>query len=649
MKNGQKYICIAVAIIMSAIFCPSSVIAESYDEKETLKLGVITVTAPGMEQKIEDVQATVEVIHEKQIESLSGRSLSQVLQQATGFFVRDGGSTSGITLRGFESGHTLILVDGMRRTGKYGTTDLNGIQLENIERIEIVRGPMSALYGSDAMAGVVNIVTKKAVDKKSFTARVIGGMAQNKDRETLIFRATGNMGNIGKTHHRISTEVKKRGDYRKEDDQPYTSLNEEDRFFVSYNGNYELGARHYLGWYAEYAKQDDEGISSSSIQGYPSTYEKEDRIQLTAKYHNEGNPGIFDVTIGYGNADTESERTGGAEKTDYDQYEANGVWTLFPGNNTHTLSIGAGARKEKIELTILSESPERDMYHCFLQDRWQIFRDITLLGGIRYDHYNDFGDTVNPKISLSWTPGGFTARAAYGTAFQAPGFIDMYGYFERSAGKRFHIIRGNPDLEPEESETAEAALAYRTDRFGLEGVYHFSKLDNLIDSQMVSVVTDPVSGAQTIEHRYENITKAEISGVELSLNANVTDYWKLSAAWEYLDKKDGETDERLTGYARNKLKLGSSLTLGRFGFYIYYRGFYDFYDIDPDQPRGSAPVDTNFELVDIKLDFKIFKHHEVAFGIDNLFDKESPANYTRGGSPLDPGERYYYVGYTVKF
>ena len=637
---------IAAVLIMGMLMVHSNVASGN---EEPFQLGVITVTSPGIEQNIEDVQATVEIIQSQQLETLSGRSLSQALQQATGIVVKDSGSNSDLSLRGFEGGQTLILVDGMRRTGKYGSTDLNGIQLEDVERIEIVRGPMSALYGSDAMAGIVNIITRKASAKKAFTAKTICGMAQNRDRETLIFRANGNLGQVGNSYHRISTEIKKRDRYRMEEDQPYTSLGDEERYFISYNGRYEMDTQHYFGWYGEYARQDDEGISSSSVMGYPDTYEKEERVQLTGKYHNNTELGIFDLTLGYGNADTESDRTGGAEKTDYDQYEMNGVWNLYTGNNAHNLSIGAGARKEQIELTILSDSPERDISHLFIQDQWEIVKDITLMGGARYDHYSDFGDTLNPKISLSWTPGDFFARAAYGTAFQAPGFIDMYGYFERSAGNRSHIIRGNPDLEPEKSRTAEAALGFRSNKFSIEGVYHFSKLKNLIASHSVSITTDPVSHAQTIENEYENINKARISGIELSMTAKPTQFWKLSASGEYLDKKDDETDERLINHARKTLKLGSSLFLGDFEFHTYYRGFFDYYAEDPNMPRGSAPIDSNFELVDIKLNYQLSPRHEIAFGIDNLLDKESPSNYTRGGSPLDPGERYYYLSYTARF
>ena len=198
----------------------------------------------------------------------------------------------------------------MRRTGKYGSTDLNSIQLEDIERIEIVRGPMSALYGSDAMSGVVNIVTRKAGDEKSLSAKLIGGMAQNGDRETVIVRATGNLGAIGNTHHRLSTEIKTP---RRLPDRRGSALHQPEGlksgFFSPIAETYAVNDGHFLRWHAEYGNQDDEGISSSSNLGYPATYEKEDRIQLDAQYRQTWQQSTIDLSIGYGNADTESERT----------------------------------------------------------------------------------------------------------------------------------------------------------------------------------------------------------------------------------------------------------------------------------------------------------------------------------------------------
>ena len=121
-------------------------------------LGELTVTTAGLgqEQSIDDVQASVQVIDQKFIQSTSARSVPQVLNEALGVTIKDGGSNSDVSIRGFNEGHTLILVDGLRITGKYGSPDLTSISLENVERIEVVRGPMSVLYGADAVSGVIN-------------------------------------------------------------------------------------------------------------------------------------------------------------------------------------------------------------------------------------------------------------------------------------------------------------------------------------------------------------------------------------------------------------------------------------------------------------------------------------------------------------
>jgi outer membrane cobalamin receptor len=129
-------------------------------QAEESRLKDVFVSAARSEQSLDAVNASVEVINAEKIRTFAGRSLSEVLQYATGTLVRDSGSSSSFSLRGQDSDKTLILVDGLRRTEKYAGANLNNIQLEDVERIEIVRGSMSALYGSDALGGVINIITR---------------------------------------------------------------------------------------------------------------------------------------------------------------------------------------------------------------------------------------------------------------------------------------------------------------------------------------------------------------------------------------------------------------------------------------------------------------------------------------------------------
>lgn len=163
---------------------------------ETIK---VTTTSLGEEKNIEDVQASIEVIDKSFIENSNARSVPQLLNNALGVDVNDTGSTSSISIRGFSGAHTLILVDGLRRTGKYGNSDLTSVQLEDIERIEIVRGPMSALYGADGMAGVINVITNKNPKKDYLKLTLLGGVAQNGQRDTYITKLNG--ATIGKKYN----------------------------------------------------------------------------------------------------------------------------------------------------------------------------------------------------------------------------------------------------------------------------------------------------------------------------------------------------------------------------------------------------------------------------------------------------------------
>jgi outer membrane receptor for ferrienterochelin and colicins len=262
----------------------------------------VTTTSLGQQQDLEDVQASVEVLDQKVIQAISARNVAQLLNEAAGLNVKDSGSTSSVSIRGFSDGHTLILVDGLRRTGKYGHSDLQGIALEDIERIEIVRGPMSALYGADALAGVVNIITKKAVKQNRTTLDIMGAMAQNGEREGGIARFSTNIG--GETvSHALSAELKQRGDYREDEDAVATDLRSESKQFVSYANTIALGDDT-LQTRLEFFRQNDEGTYYTGAD----TYEKERRYQASGVYNHTGEDYLLDANFGYGYSDTDVNR-----------------------------------------------------------------------------------------------------------------------------------------------------------------------------------------------------------------------------------------------------------------------------------------------------------------------------------------------------
>ncbi len=145
----------------------------------------VVVTATSREQPIQDVQATVEVIGADALRGFAGTTVTEALQYASGVDARPNGTNTFVAIRGFiaNAGNpVLVLVDGLRRTAKYGTTNLNMIQLEDIDRVEIVRGPMSALYGADAAGGVINVITKAPRPGDAFGGSARGAPECEADR-----------------------------------------------------------------------------------------------------------------------------------------------------------------------------------------------------------------------------------------------------------------------------------------------------------------------------------------------------------------------------------------------------------------------------------------------------------------------------------
>jgi len=600
---------------------------------ETLGTVVVSTTSFGQQETIEDVQATVEVLDQKTIESLSGRSVAQVLNEAVGLTIKDTGSTSNVYMRGFLEDHTLILVDGLRRTGKYGSSDLNGIALEDIERIEIVRGPMSALYGADALAGVINIITKKARKEDSARITIIGGQADNKDRETGILRANATIG--GETvSHTFAVELKERGDYREDNTSTDTDLPEESKKFFSYSNNIILG-EDTLKMRFEYLDQDDNSIGLDRFGSAYDEYEKEKRYQFSAIYNHVADNYLIDTNFGYGDSDADVDRGSGSETTDYSQVELNSYLRHFTSDNITNI-FGIGAKYEDIAVSINSQDADRTNYNLLYQNEWDITDNFSTVLGLRHDDYSDFGSTTNPRLSAKYVVGATDFRVSYGEAFKAPRFLDMYSIFIRGP----YTIIGNPDLQPEESKTYEVALGHGGDSYRLELIYHHSELDNLI-----------ASAADTLNpflRVYNNIDEATISGTELTFSVIPTEGLTVKGSVEYLATEDKTTGDRLTDSARITSKLHLAYTHDVMSYFLNIKSWHDYYAA-PALPRNSPAVNSNYTVVDAKVSYAYDQNIEFFGGIDNIANKELPANMELYGTPNDPGERYFYIGSTINF
>ncbi|MFO7529587.1 MAG: TonB-dependent receptor [Marinobacter sp.] len=607
-------------------------IAHSQDSED---LSTIIVTATRTEQAVEDVSASVEVIDREKIESYSGNSVSEILEAATGVDVAERGNETRISLRGMNKEHTLILVDGLRRTDKASGNVITNIQVEDIERIEIVRGPMSALYGSDAMGGVINIITSKPQDGLHYGFDVTGGATDDGQRETGIAGGYLNWGD-NRQGHRLSFETRSRGDYRTDKSQLDTDKRSEERRNVSYRGQFELNDTDQLRWSAEYAEQDDEGIGLDPKEDPVTMIETEDRYHLSLGYEGIMGGGVTDLSAGHGSADSTSDKgTGVQDDTTSTTDELQAQYTFWPVSS-HTMTLGYGFLGEEFDSTAINGEESRDVNSLFLQDQWDIVPKVKLTAGARYDEYSDFGSATSPNISLAWRPGPWTLRGGYGEAFRAPSMMELYADYTLARKRRV----GNSGLDAETSRTLEMALARRFKKGQVEVVVFRTKAEDLIEKYFIQ--TNP-----TIES-YRNIDEAEIDGVEFTWQYRPGGTWRLNGSVEYLDAKDEKTDEPLTHRADLAIKLDASVRIEKATYRLRMNHTQDYFGFDG-ITMAETPYYSDFTSFDFRLDYQIAKPHSLFLGINNLFDKEVPENMEAGGSPYDPGSRYLYTGYRARF
>uniref|UniRef100_UPI0040475D39 TonB-dependent receptor plug domain-containing protein n=1 Tax=Aliarcobacter sp. TaxID=2321116 RepID=UPI0040475D39 len=595
----------------------------------------VSTTSLGKEEYIDDVQASIEVIDSKTINKTSARSLPQVLNEAIGVEIKDGGSTSQINMRGFNSLHTLILVDGLRRSGKYGNSDLSTIALEDIERIEIVRGPMSALYGADAIAGVINIITKKNLKKDYLKATILGGVAQNGERDTYIAKFSG--AKVQKDiSHNYSLEIREKDDYRFDKNSVSTDLKKESRQFLSYGNSINISDEDKLTSRLEFSRQNDEGKNYVNVD----TYEKEKRYQFTTLYNHVNEDFVFDSNLAYGYSDTDVNRGSGSEITDYKQLEFNNYFRHYTSEDMTNI-LGAGFKNEEIDVSMYSKQASRDNFNLLFQNEFELIENLTSTAGIRYDNFSDFGTSVNPKLSLMYKWDDFNFRTSYGEAFKAPIFTYMYSHFTRSAGPVTYDISGNENLKPEESKTYEFAIGYEKENLNLNLVHHRTKLENLINSYTVSY--NPAT--KTSYTSYKNIANASINGTEISANYKFDSGFGVNVGWEHLNTKDETTGLRLTNSAKTTLKMNLSYEINDLGVYLNIKKYNNYYGTN----ENRVDVNSDYTVADAKATYKFTKTLEYFFGVDNIQNKQMPYNMSLRGTPNDPGQRFYYTGVNITF
>jgi len=594
----------------------------------------VVITASGRQQAVEDVVAAVELIGREQLQQFEGASIADILRFSTGVQSFSSGSTDRIGLRGFSSNQTLVLVDGQRRASRFGGQNLAAIPAEDIERIEIIRGPKSALYGSEALGGVVNVILRRPEAVNEFDSRVSTGIATNGGRETMqVAAGWGTMTQSGS--HRVSVELKDRQPLERGADGADV-YNDQNLLALAYRGDWRDDQGTVIGWRFEYQDQDDAGmrvlpgrgaIPAQLYDGIEQDKRLFGALDFTGKVASAVD---YQFSLARSQTDGAAQRQPALiEETEYSIDQAD--LRLGSDWQNHRITLGLGTLREDIDLTINIDRAQRESRYALLQDEWQITDDLSLLASVRYDNYSDFGSTTNPRVGLMWVIDGWRLRINEGRAFRAPDSTEQYSSFVRGTS----LITGNPDLGPEKARMTEIAVQRNFGQTNISVDMFNSHVDGLINT----LNTGRTQGRLSVLTR-ENIDRARLKGVELKIGQSMTEHLQLEIGYDYLDAINRNTGERLLGRITHRASLGLTYNDGPWRAGLRGQRIVDFYN------RASPALrafDENHARLDIHGSYSVNSLWSVFGGIDNITDRPDPEAAALQLTS-DPGRRYYYVG-----
>jgi len=596
-----------------------------------VNLDKIIVTTPAKtSQTLQDITANVDIITSQEIEERGYKTISDALRTRAGIsYTRNGGvgKSTSIMMRGQGQKQLLVLIDGVRYNDP---TSLSGallehIMMENIQQIEIIKGAQSGIWGADASAGVINIITKKA-DKEGFSASVYGQYGSYNTR-TFGFNTMFNQGDfdISLNAQRLSSDgfsakVPENAKIKDFEDDGYENssgdiklgyhLTDKDKietFFTIIDAKSDFD-----GYNQDAIKAANDSLSHGSTQNklYGLNYQHFEAQSHIKLYFNKSD---FSRTSISGR---ESKFDGSV-----DEFGLNSSWTYAQDS---TLSAGIEHKKFKHKNSLAKSYNNTGVFLANLNTFNLLSEDETIFSqALRYDKFDDFDNKLTYKVGLKHIfedMHDFWTSINYATAYNIPSLYQLYDGFS-----------GNKDLNPEETKSFDATASYK----GFSLTYFYNEIDELIAYKTTNFTT--FAGA------YFNVAgKSTFKGVEISFadTLEVADL-AYSFNYTYLKAKDKE------GKALSRRpKHSSNLTLDYYGLEDTHVGT----QISYVGSRVKSQYDQNptidydaYVLVDVTADYNLNSNLSLYLKIDNFLNKSYQSIAGYGTS-----ERAFYAGFRYK-
>ncbi len=624
-------------------------------------LDTIVVTGTRSEKKLIDSPIRTEIIDEEELKRTNAITLKDALENIPGILLREIHGKSGyeISLQGLSSDQVLILIDGLPLAASTSSTvDLEQYLIGGIEHIEVIKGAASAQYGSSAMGGVINIITKKVQDGVAISGQVdIGSYGKQ--------NADGKNTSINNHHQKVSIEaanatLKGRiiadqfssdGFAVNPNDYPQQG-DEQKRQQYAFYGAWQPSDQFML-WadFNEYKEKDHQRSLNFVPPFYLKQYKLEDierqRFSAGSQFNFIKNSKI-DLKAVHETYDSTSTQTldGYLSALRHSNQENNHFSSqlTLPKWNKQNWQLGYDWHEEKLEQSnngkfeMQGGSVKRDRHEFYVQNDFNLIQNLDAVIGWRFQNDDDFGDHNAFKLSGKYRfydQNDLLAdlRLSYGQGYRVPNLKERFYSFDHS--HLGYIVIGNPSLKPESSDSYQLGLSLvQNDRWNADINLFWNDIQDLIQTDFDHATT--VNGIT--QYSYSNVAKAETKGIETSAKWKLTPYFSVNGAYTYTEAKDKTSNTLLTRRPKHIARLGADYALND-QLDLTLRGRYQSNEYGDSANQQQSPSWVTF---DSQVDYRINRYISAFAGIDNLFNEQR--NFSSAVDYRPIAGRYTYMG-----
>ncbi len=565
----------------------------------------IVITAKN-EQSIDQLISSAAVFDLDMIESSQVDDIPALIDVVAGISFRDSGgrgTQTGVFVRGVANSQIIVLIDGVRvGSATLGAAALNSYPIEAIERVEVIKGPFSGIYGADAVGGVIQLFTKKGGAGLGSARATFG--SDSLQEYSLAFNGSGDNYSFHLSAQTEETDGIDRTSLLNDGNADIDGF-EEDAF--AFGGQLNI---------SEATQASLNILASDSVVEFDSLFGPDPGLMTQTETlstafnisHEFSNQLRWSTTFGL---NEDESATNGAFPSEFlTERDSLGSELEIDLNTAGSLTLGVDYYEENIESSNDFPVTDRDNTGAFAQYSFHADR-FSLAASLRYDDNSAYGSDTNTSLAAAFDlTSSIRLSASYGTAFVAPSFNFLYFPFF-----------GNPDLLPEESENIEVSLDGQTSGFSWRLSAYQIDIENLFSF-------DPNTFLAA------NIGSAEIDGFELSVSKDWAD-WQISFNADVLSATNQETGVELDDRAEQTLRLTASRNWGNYALRFDLKNERDRFDL-------SGTRLPSYTLFDVSGSYRFNDYLTVYANIDNLFDEDYTVNL------INPNERFNTEGIQAK-